>query len=399
MYGDLKIKLLSLFLILILALCAAFLISCSRSNKPEIAEAKLEALLLKTVTKDETLRNAVLLVESPKLVISGAWAVGIADEHSGTAMTVETPFLSASIGKLFTATLVMSLAEEGLLSLDDSIVDWLDDSVIDGLPVQGGEFALKDVTIRRLWAHKSGLPDYFEGQTKDGAPNVFELISEDPERSWTPMLLLDYVKSHYEPAGVPGEAFLYADTNYDLLGLIVEAASGQTFHEVMTERIFQPFGLQNTWMHAHSTAPYADVWLQDFNAAGASALSLDWAGGGLATTVDDLRTFLRSLLNNKPISLDAFQAEWTENAMAKGIDYGYSLWRIRPGGLSFLLKSYPEVLGISGSTGSFLYWVPKHDAVIAGSFNQTDYREKHVAFLIKVLRVISQVDTHADVKA
>jgi D-alanyl-D-alanine carboxypeptidase len=255
LYGDLKIKLLNLFLMLILVLGPAFMISCSRSYEPEQAEAKLEALLLKTVTKDETLRNAVLLVESPKLGINRAWAAGIADEHSGAAMTVETPFLSASIGKLFTAILVMSLTEEGLLSLDDSIVDWLDASVITGLPVLGGEAALKDITIHRLLAQRSGLPDYFEGESTDGAPNVFELISEDPERSWTPILLLDYVKEHYAPAGAPGEAFLYADTNYDLLGLIVEEASGQALHEVMTERIFQPLGLQNTWMHARSTAP------------------------------------------------------------------------------------------------------------------------------------------------
>jgi D-alanyl-D-alanine carboxypeptidase len=309
LYGDLKIKLLNLFLMLILVLGPAFMISCSRSYEPEQAEAKLEALLLKTVTKDETLRNAVLLVESPKLGINRAWAAGIADEHSGAAMTVETPFLSASIGKLFTAILVMSLTEEGLLSLDDSIVDWLDASVITGLPVLGGEAALKDITIHRLLAQRSGLPDYFEGESTDGAPNVFELISEDPERSWTPILLLDYVKEHYAPAGAPGEAFLYADTNYDLLGLIVEEASGQALHEVMTERIFQPLGLQNTWMHARSTAPYADVWLQDYNAASVPALSLDWAGGGLATTVGDLRTFMRSLLNDRPISLDALQAE------------------------------------------------------------------------------------------
>jgi D-alanyl-D-alanine carboxypeptidase len=391
MYGGSKIKLLNLFFMLIMVLGAVFLISCSQSNEPEQAEAKLEALLRKSVIKDETLRNAVLLVESPILGINGAWAAGIADERSGTAMTVETPFLSASVGKLFMATLVVSMAEEGLLSLDDSIVDWLDASVISGLPVQGGETVLGDVTIRRLLTHRSGFPDYFEGQTADGAANVFELLAKAPERSWTPMLVLDYVKSHYEPAGTPGEAFLYADTNYDLLGLIVEEASGQAFHEVMTERIFQRLGLQNTWMHARSTAPYADVWLHGFNAAGAPAFSLDWAGGGLATTAGDLRTLLRSLIDGRPTSLKSFQAEWTENAMAKGIDYGYGLWRIRPGNLSFLLKSYPEILGVSGSTGSFVYWVPEYDAVIAGSFNQTDYREKHVVFLIKVLRVLSRV--------
>jgi hypothetical protein len=52
----------------------------------------------------------------------------------------------------------------------------------------------------------------------------------------------------------------------------------------------------------------------------------------------------------------------------------------------------------SGSTGSFLYWVPEYDAVIAGSFNQTDYKKKHVVFLIKVLRVLSQVASRAGAK-
>jgi D-alanyl-D-alanine carboxypeptidase len=391
LFGGSKIKLFCVFLILIPVLGVALLIGCSRSNPPEQAESELEALLRKTVTKNETIRNAVLLVESPELGINGAWAAGIADERSGAEMTVATPFLSASIGKLFTATLVISLAEEGILSLDDSLVDWLDASLIAGIPVQGGDTALGDVTIRRLLAQRSGLPDYFEGQTADGAPSIFELLVEAPERIWTPILLLDYVKSHYEPTGAPGEAFLYADTNYDLLGLIVEEATGQAFHEVLAERIFQPLGLQNTWMYTRSNAPYADVWIEDFNAARAPALSLDWAGGGLATTVGDLQTFLRSLLDGRPTSLESFQVEWTENAIAKGIDYGYGLWRIRPGKLSFLLKSYPEILGVSGSTGSFVYWVPEYDAVIVGSFNQTNYREKHVVFLIKVLRVLSRV--------
>jgi hypothetical protein len=76
---------------------------------------------------------------------------------------------------------------------------------------------------------------------------------------------------------------------------------------------------------------------------------------------------------------------------AEPYDYGYGLWRIRPGEISFLLKSYPEILWVSGSPGSFVYWVPEYDAFIAGTINQTNYREKHVVFLIKVLRMFSRV--------
>jgi CubicO group peptidase (beta-lactamase class C family) len=91
--------------------------------------------------------------------------------------------------------------------------------------------------------------------------------------------------------------------------------------------------------------------------------------------------------------LDAFQQEWTENALARGIDYAYSLWRIRPAGIIFLLRGYPDLYGVSGSTGSFLYYVPDHDAVIAGSFNQTDYVQGHVRFLIQVLALLGRVES------
>jgi hypothetical protein len=101
---------------------------------------------------------------------------------------------------------------------------------------------------------------------------------------------------------------------------------------------------------------------------------------------------MRSLLDGRPVPLEAFQAEWTEDAITNGIDYGYSLWLIRPGGLFFLLRGYPDLYGISGSTGSFLYWVPAYDAVLTGTFDQTDYADQHVQFLIKVLAVLGRVD-------
>jgi D-alanyl-D-alanine carboxypeptidase len=365
---------------------------------PEEATVKLETLLRETVTGDEALRNGVLLVDAPKLGVEGAWAAGVADARDGTEMTTATPFLSASIGKLFTAATVLSLADEGVLSLDDSVIEWLDPDVYSGIPVEGGDPALQEVTIRRLLGQRSGIPDYFEGETADGAPNVLDLVDDAPERVWTPSALLIYTKEHFDPAGAPGEVFTYSDTNYDLLGLIVEEATGLPFHEVVAEKVLRPLALQDTWYYARTDpphpdlAPYADVWLGDVNIARAPALSLDWAGGGLATTAADLRTMMRSLQEDRPLPLTAFQQEWTENALARGIDYAYSLWRIRPAGLLFLLRGYPDLYGVSGSTGSFLYWVPEYDVVVTGTFDQTGYTQKHVMFLIKVLALLGRVE-------
>jgi D-alanyl-D-alanine carboxypeptidase len=363
---------------------------------PAQAENEL-ADMLRSAVDDAAVRNAVLRVEAPALGISGAWATGVADERSGASITDGTPFLSASIGKLFTAATVLALVDEGVLSLDDDVTMWLEPEICSSLPVEGGDAALQQITIRRLLSQRSGLPDYFEGKTVDGAPNFKELFTRDPSRTWTPLEVLAYTKEHFAPAGAPGEVFTYADTNYDLLGLIVEAATGQPFHEVVAAKVLQPLGLHDTWYHALTDpphtgrVPYADVWLGNVNMAHTPILSLDWAGGGLATTSADLHVMLRSLVDGRPVKLESLQAEWTDNAISPGIDYGYGLWRIRPAGLFFLFRGYPDLYGVSGSSGSFLYWIPEYDAVISGTLNQLDYAQKSVLVPVQVLGILRRV--------
>ncbi len=365
---------------------------------PAHAETMLADLLRSTVANDNAVRNAVLRVEAPELGLSGVWAAGVADARSGAAMTDSTPFLSASIGKLFTAATVMALVEEGVLSLDDDITMWLEPETYAGLPIEGGDVALREVTIRRLLGHRSGLPDYYEGKTVDGAPNLKELLILEPDRTWTPLDVLAYTKEHFSPVGVPGADFVYADINYDLLGLTIEAATGQPFHEVVAAKVLRPLGLHNTWYHAFMDPPdadlasYADIWLGNVNIAHKPSLTLDWAGGGLATTTADLHIMLRSLVQGQLVDLELFQAEWSENAITSGVDYGYGLWRIRPAGLFFLLRGYPDLYGVSGSSGAFLYWIPEYDAIISGTLNQLDYAQKSVMLPVQVLGILSRVE-------
>ena len=68
--------------------------------------------------------------------------------------------------------------------------------------------------------------------------------------------------------------------------------------------------------------------------------------------------------------------------MNQGIDYGHGLWRIRPGDVSWMLWGQPTLFGVSGATGSFVYYIPDEDAVITGTFNQTEYAEKHIEFIL-----------------
>ena len=70
-----------------------------------------------------------------------------------------------------------------------------------------------------------------------------------------------------------------------------------------------------------------------------------------------------------------------------GIDYAYAMWRIRPGGIFFLLSPLPEMYGASGSTGSFAYYVPSYDVMVSGTLNTTAHRERHVEFLLREVSI------------
>jgi D-alanyl-D-alanine carboxypeptidase len=366
---------------------------------PEEARSEIEALFADAV-EDPSVHNAVLYVDAPGLTVRVSLAAGVAHASDGAPMTTETPFLAASVGKLFTASTVMALVGDGMLSLDDPVIAHVDAARMNALPTAAPEA----ITLRDLLTHRSGLPDYFEGETHDGAPNVLELLRTEPERSWTVDQLLDYTAEHFEAVGEPGDKFLYADTNYDLLGLVVESATGAPYPVAVRERVLVPLDLTRTWYYNDEPAPtvdgeplrYGDAFLDDTNVAGAPALSLDGAGGGVATTTRDLDRFMRGLLAGKPVALGELQESWTTRALGPGIDYALGLWRITPRGVYPLLND-GEILGVSGSTGSFVYWAPEYDAVIAGTFNQTGYQRAHVMFLLRVLGILDRVEIGNDV--
>lgn len=336
-------------------------------------------------------RHAALRVDAPALDLEFALAIG--EARDGQEMTPETPFLSASVGKLFTAAAVLSLSEQGALSLDDPITEWVDEEVLAGLPLAEGA-SLDEIEVGMLLSHHSGFPDLFSEQGEDGAPSILERMLEEPNRSWSRAEMLDYTREHGAAVGLPGEAFHYADVNYDLLGLVLEAVEGAPWHEVVRAQVIAPIGLEQTWYYnledgPDALDPIAGVWVGDVNLVDAPCMSADQAGGGLATTTADLVAFSRALEAGNPVQRALFE-HYTEDAIQRGLDYGYGMWALRPKRLTYGTANLPEMVGVSGVTGSFVYYVPASDAVISGTFDQTDMSARAIRFL--VADVLSELD-------
>ncbi len=208
--------------------------------------------------------------------------------YPGRAMTTERIFRLCSLTKTFTATLVFMLVDEGRLALSDTVFTHLGDVV------PGGDA----ITVDMLLTHYSGLYDYGRDMT------FLAQVLAEPARVWTPRELVDFAAAR-EPPYAPGEAYHYASTNYILLGMILEAASGQRWQDLVAERITAPLGLHIFYpdgpgLPEGASRGYMHLFgLRDVTGIDPSA---GWAAGGLAGSVRDTERWLDALLSGRLLS-------------------------------------------------------------------------------------------------
>ncbi|HMQ32932.1 MAG TPA: serine hydrolase domain-containing protein [Chloroflexaceae bacterium] len=248
---------------------------------PELAAA-LDAAL-HAARRDARAPGALLYVSAPGLgAFSGA--SGLADVAAGAPLVPDARVRLASLTKPFVAAVAMQLVQEGWLRLDHSVEHWLP-----GL-VPGGA----QITVAQLMRHTSGLPDYLS----DG---IVGRARRAPERVWAPRELVAEAlgKPRRFAPGAPGR-WAYANTNYILLGMIVERVTGNPLERELGQRIFAPLGLRGAAL-APPTADPGDlvrgyVGGRDYTALN---MSVAWAAGGMTASVGDVGAFAEALFGGR----------------------------------------------------------------------------------------------------
>jgi D-alanyl-D-alanine carboxypeptidase len=359
------------------------------AQEAQPTEEVLGQLFHKTLSQDG-IHNGVLAIDAPQWNIQKTWSGG--SFRDGTAVREETPFHTASIGKTITATVVGMLVEEGKLGLDDPMHLYLPDSLIRGLHVWRAHEFTDLITLRHLLSHRSGLADYFEDEPISGE-NMMSLAFAEPNRFWTPLKLLSFAKENFEAKFPPGTDYHYTDTEYILLGLIIEGVEQKPLHEVFQKRIFEPLGMTHTHMHLRSkpldpnTLPMAELYFGTEEVSSLRSLSSDWAGGGLQSTAGDLMVFLKALFAERLVGYQTLQQMQAWSPAGQGVDYGLGLARWKLNELSPFLPEL-TLIGHSGFTASFLYYCPELEIYLSGSFNQAEFQRGMIEFLIQVLQQV-----------
>lgn len=239
--------------------------------------------------------GSVLLVKDR----DGMWlgADGKADIASDVDVKSCNSFLIASISKVFTTAAVFRYIDEGLIALDDPINKWIDPSVTDRIK-NGNE-----ARIRHLLAHTSGIADFYTFQ--------FELDRINRlENEWTKEEVLEYIYG-VSPTHAVGETYYYSNTNFLLLAMIMEKASGLSFEQVYQQEVFGPLGLSSAVYSEEMPIPdgcvkgYVDVY-GNGSYIESEFLYKDELGiggdGGIAINAYDLAQFFEGLMKGNLIS-------------------------------------------------------------------------------------------------
>lgn len=255
------------------------------------------------ITLDQSLDDipgAVFGIISPR----GTWigTSGFSNLATSTPLVVEDRFQIGSITKMFVATTVLQLVEEGTLTLEDTLDKWLPSETVSNIP------NYKEITIRQLLNHTSGIYDYTDALFAQAQINPTLVL-----REWSPEQLVAFTYAQ-EPYFVPGESWQYSNTNMILLGLIVETATNSNIASEIRSRIIEPLKLNDTFFAEEEDIPGGFVrgyW--DFDRNGTlddlSFVNLSWAwtSGAMVSNAPDLTRFIAGLLSGElltPESLD-----------------------------------------------------------------------------------------------
>ncbi len=320
----------------------------SPAIKP-IDQAALQSMVT-TTAKDLLVPGALVLLHIPQ----GEFTVNYGTTLLGTTTTprADTHFRIASNTKTMTAAVIMQLAQEDKLSLSDPVSKY-----VAGVP--NGD----NITLAELLKMRSGLYNY------TNAPELSVQIDRDPTKVWTPDELLA-IAFKRPPNAPPDTVFEYNNTNYALLGLVIEKVDGRPLAAAMQDRLFEPLGMESTLLPAATSntipKPFSHGYLYGSssvalvgtppyspdvqNAARAGTLlpndytdlnhSIAAAAGGVVSTASDLAVWIRALATGRVLNAE-YQRRWLDSlqledsAKPEGQRYGYGIAQLRWGPNAF----------------------------------------------------------------
>jgi D-alanyl-D-alanine carboxypeptidase len=324
----------------------------------------LEATVARML-RSRAVHGAILCVERGDGSLSWRGAAGNLD--------ADDRYFIASVTKMYVTVVVLQLRREGRVDLDDPIARHLPDELIGGLHVMEGVDRTHEITVRHLMSNTSGLTDYFFGKGPDGR-SAGQALLEGHDEAWPLERIVERART-LRPRFVPGRPgkVHYSDTNYELLGRIIETITGTPIGDVFRETIFEPLGLRHTYAFDDpaDTSP-APMYYRDRPLHVPKYIASVTAEGGLVSTAAEVMVFLRAFFAGRffpPETLAELQ-RWNRIYFPGQFDFGIGLERQWIPWIMSPRNPIGDLLGFWGQSGAFAFHNPDRDLFFTGTVNQ-----------------------------
>ena len=296
---------------------------------------------------------------------------------------LDSPLLMASITKLFTTTCILILREQGKLSLDDEITEYVDSITLSGLHLYKDQEYSSKLTISNLLFQTSGLPDAFE---EGKNPIKKRVLREDTPFTFEEMITLTkQLKPHFPPNTM--KRAHYADINFDILGEIIKNITKSSLPDAFKSFIFTPLGLKMTYLPESENDFVPNIYYKDTAISRPNFIKSCPASGGGITTARELMIFIKAFFGGKLFRKEDFHQLEKYNKLQTSmfpIQYGGGYMRIPLNGLPTLFMANGNLIGHSGSTGSFAFYFPEKDLFLVGDVNQLANPELPIRLAMRI---------------
>jgi D-alanyl-D-alanine carboxypeptidase len=299
-------------------------------------------------------------------------------EGSAGNLGVDSRYFIASTTKIYITALVLILEQERKLNLDDPISKHLPRELISALD--------PTITVSQLLAHTSGLTDYFQNKPK-GKPSLEKQITQGFDQAWTceQAVQMSVAMGPMFPPGKKGKAH-YSDTNYQLLGRIVERIEESRLAQILQRRLFSPLGFKQTYLYLDPTDPRpASLYFKDKPLHIPQAMASFGADGGIVSTARESLAFIQAFFDGRFFPKERLPGLMIWNRIFFPFTYGIGLMRFKLPWIFSPFRTFPEFLGHSGLSGAFAFFCPDREIFLAGTVNQISPPSLSFQLMLKTL--------------
>ena len=381
--------------------------STSTAALKPISRTALQAMVASTA-RQMLIPGAVVLLRTPQ----GEFTAAYGTTQLGTMLRpdINTYFRIASNTKTMTAAIIVQLAQEGKLKFSDPVSKYV-------IGVPNGDH----ITIAELLQMRSGLYNYLE------SPKIAATADRDMSKVWTPAELLAIAFAH-KPNFAPDADYEYCNTNYVLLGLVIEKVGGKTLAEAMRVRLFEPLGLRHTTLPPNDVTalpkPYSHGYMYGSSsmaftgtppyspavkaAARAGTLlptdytnlntTFGWAAGGAVSNASDLATWIKALVSGRLFDAQ-YQRRWINSLRPEdpkkpnGQQYGYGITLLSWGKNSIYYHG-----GETAGYNSFIGYDPANKVTLIVWTNLTVSLDEVPTANALMLKVLDQIYVESPLK-